>query len=221
MPIHVEMWLKGNFLISTLSALSSPSSLFWLTCRDFARGQSYLLSCSTFCLLGYIDTNSLLGEKMEIFFLQKMVYFALSVQINEVPNSVPQSRHRLAVADPSPQSPFIVICNSQVVLNYMSWSRKWNLEHCTCTVYSSLVEARTMMANIFLSHSYILVFLPKYLLSITLILICITRLSFHHIVRKSFLFPLHCIALQEKCHVRSTDNNNNFICTFGEEWIQI
>ena len=57
---------------------------------------------------------------MEFFFLQKMVYFALSVQINEVPNSVPQSRHRLAVADPSPQSPFIVICNSQVVLNYKS-----------------------------------------------------------------------------------------------------
>ena len=60
------------------------------------------------------------GKKWNFFLLQKMVYFALSVQINEVPNSVPQSRHRLVVADPSPQSPFIVICNSQVVLNYKS-----------------------------------------------------------------------------------------------------
>ena len=54
------------------------------------------------------------------------------------------------------------------------------------------------MGNIFLSHSYILVFLPKSLFSITLILICI--ILSHHIVRKSFLFPLHCIALQEKYH---------------------
>ena len=43
------------------------------------------------------------------------------------------------------------------------------------------------MDNLLLSHSYILVF-P---FSITLS---------RHVVRKSFLFPLHCIVLQEKCH---------------------
>ena len=56
--------------------------------------------------------------------------------------------------------------------------------------------------NVFLSHSYILIFLLKSLFTITLILICIT--VSHHIVRKSFLFPLHCIALQEKCHFLTT-----------------
>ena len=60
-------------------------------------------------------------------------------------------------------------------------------------------KLRTTMDNIFLSHFYILVFLPKSLFSITLTLICITTV-FCHIVRKSFFFPLHCIVLQEKCH---------------------
>ena len=43
---------------------------------------------------------------------------------------------------------------------------------------------------------YLYKFPPKSLFSITLILICIT--VSHHVVRKSFLFLLHCIALQEK-----------------------
>ena len=71
-----------------------------------------------------------------------------------------------------------------------------NTVHVHCILH--LLKARTTMDNIFLSHSYILVFPPKSLFSITLILICIT-LS-HHTVRKSFLFPLQCIVLQEKCH---------------------
>ena len=76
-------------------------------------------------------------------------------------------------------NPFIVVCNSQKPLH--------------------LLKARTTMDNIFLSHSYILVFPPKSLFSITLILICIT--VSRHIVRKSFLFPLHYIVLQEKCYL--------------------
>ena len=42
------------------------------------------------------------------------------------------------------------------------------------SVFLHLLKARTTMDNIFLSHSYILVFPPKSLFSITLILICIT-----------------------------------------------
>ena len=47
-----------------------------------------------------------------------------------------------------------------------------NIVHVQCSLH--LLKARTMMDNIFLSHSYILVFPPKSLFSITLILICIT-----------------------------------------------
>ena len=79
-----------------------------------------------------------------------------------------------------------------------------NIVHVQCTL--QLLKATgprwTIYNNIFLSHSYILVFLLKSLFTITLILICIT--VSHHIVRKSFLFPLHCIALQEKCHFLTT-----------------
>ena len=58
---------------------------------------------------------------------------------------------------------------------------------------SSLVEARTTMDNILLSHSYIFMFPPKSLFSKTLILICITlslvtllgnHFSFHFIARE-------------------------------------
>ena len=70
--------------------------------------------------------------------------------------------------------------------------------HVQCSLHS-LLKAWTTTDNIFLSHSYILtIFPPKSLFTITLKLICIT-LS-HHIVRESFLSPLHCIVLQEKCH---------------------
>ena len=47
-----------------------------------------------------------------------------------------------------------------------------NIVHVQCSLH--LLKARTMMDIIFLSHSYILVFPPKSLFSITLILICIT-----------------------------------------------
>ena len=72
-----------------------------------------------------------------------------------------------------------------------------NIVHVQCILH--LLKARTTMGNIFLSHSYILIFPPQSLFSITLILICITLPR--HIVRKQFLFPLHCIALQDKCHI--------------------
>ena len=68
------------------------------------------------------------------------------------------------------------------------------------SVYSSLDEARTTMANIFLSHSYILVFPPKSVFSITLTLICIT-LSFVTLLRNYFSF--HFIALRYKRNVIS------------------
>ena len=63
---------------------------------------------------------------------------------------------------------------------------------------SSLVEARATMDNIFLSHSYILVFRPKSLFSITLILICIT-LSLVTLLGNHFSF--HFIALRCKRNV--------------------
>ena len=62
------------------------------------------------------------------------------------------------------------------------------------------------MGNIFLSHSYILVFLPKSLFSITLILICIT-LSLITLLGNHFSF--HFIALHYKRNVMSDSNNNN------------
>ena len=54
------------------------------------------------------------------------------------------------------------------------------------------------MDNIFLSHSYILVFPPKSLFSITLTLICIT-LSFVTLLGNNFSF--HFIALSYKRNV--------------------
>ena len=56
------------------------------------------------------------------------------------------------------------------------------------------------MDNIFLSHSYILVFPPKSLFSITLILICIT-LSLVTLLGNHFSF--HFIALRYKRNVMS------------------
>ena len=57
-----------------------------------------------------------------------------------------------------------------------------------------------MMDNIFLSHSYILIFPPKSLFSITLILICIT-LSLVTLLGNNFSF--HFIALRYKRNVIS------------------
>ena len=57
-----------------------------------------------------------------------------------------------------------------------------------------LLKARTTTDNIFLSHSYILLFPPKSPFSMTLILICIT-LSLITLLRNHFSFPfitLHC-----------------------------
>ena len=112
---------------------------------------------------------------------------------------VPHSKHRLAVADPSPQSIYYNLQFTRIVRKTtcpVIENEIWNIVHVQCSLH--LLKARTMMDNIFLSHSYIFIFPPKSLFSITLILICIT--VSHHVVRKSFLFPLHCIALQEKCH---------------------
>ena len=47
-----------------------------------------------------------------------------------------------------------------------------NIVHVQCILH--LLKAGTTMDNIFFSHSYIFVFSPKYLFSITLILICTT-----------------------------------------------
>ena len=66
-----------------------------------------------------------------------------------------------------------------------------NIVHVQCILH--LLKARTTM-DIFLPHSYILVFLPKSLFSITLILICIT-LSLVTLLGNHFSFhfiALHC-----------------------------
>ena len=73
---------------------------------------------------------------------------------------VPHSKHRLVVADPSPQ-PFIAICNSK---NCKTTGPKveneiLNIVHVQCSLH--LLKARTTMDDIFLSHSYILVFPPN------------------------------------------------------------
>ena len=66
------------------------------------------------------------------------------------------------------------------------------------SVFFHLLKARTTMDNIFLSHSYILIFPPKYLFSITLILICIT-LSLFTLLGNHFSF--HFIAWRCKRNV--------------------
>ena len=71
-----------------------------------------------------------------------------------------------------------------------------NIVHVQCILH--LLKARTTMDNIFLSHSYILVFPPKSLFSITLILIYIT-LSLITLLRNHFFF--HFIALYYKRNV--------------------
>ena len=63
-----------------------------------------------------------------------------------------------------------------------------------------MLKARTTMDNIFLSHSYILIFPPKSLFSITLTLICIT-LSLITLLGNHFSF--HFIALRYKRNVIS------------------
>ena len=89
---------------------------------------------------------------------------------------VPHSRHRLVVVDPSPPIMhllwFAIIrknCKTTCpkVENEIS-----NIVHVQRILH--LLKARTTMDNIFFSHSYIFVFSPKYLFSITLILICTT-----------------------------------------------
>ena len=118
----------------------------------------------------------------------------IAVQGNWLSYPVPHSKHRLEVADPSPQIHllrFAIHKNCKTtcpkVENEIS-----NIVHVQCILH--LLKARTTMANIFLSHSYILVFLPKSLFSITLILICIT-LSLVPLLGNNFSFHLlHCIA---------------------------
>ena len=112
---------------------------------------------------------------------------------------VPHSRHRLAVADPSP-NPFITVCNLQ---NCKTTCPKvgneiLNIVHVQFILH--LLKTRTTMDNIFLSHSYILVFPPKSLFSITLTLICIT-LCLVTLLGNHFSF--HFIALLCKRNVIS------------------
>ena len=74
-----------------------------------------------------------------------------------------------------------------------------NIVHVQCILH--LLKARTTMDNIiFLSHSYLLVFLPKYLFSIILILICIT-LTLITLLGNHFSF--HFITLRCKRNVIS------------------
>ena len=104
-----------------------------------------------------------------------------------IPNPVLHSRHRLAVADPSLQIRLLQLTKivKLQVLNEIS-----NIfVHVQCSLH--LLKARTTMDNIFLSHSYILVFPPKSLFSITLILICIT-LSLVTLLGNHFS-SLHCV----------------------------
>ena len=92
--------------------------------------------------------------------------------------------------------------------------------HVQCNLH--VLKARTTMDNIFLSHSYILVFLPKSLFSITLILICIT-LSLVTLLGNHFSF--HFIALCYKRNVmcfktaftwlESFHGKGSLFCRFG------
>ena len=87
-------------------------------------------------------------------------------------------------------APKSIYCNSQ---NCKTTCTKVAMKtrifvHAQCSLH--LLKARTMMDNIFLS--YILLFLPKSLFSITLILICIT-LSLVTLLGNHFSF--HFIAL--------------------------
>ena len=114
---------------------------------------------------------------------------------------VPHSRHRLAVADPSPQSIYYNLQFTRIVRKTtcpVVENEIWNIVHVQCSLH--LLKARTMMDNIFLSHSYILTFPPKSLFSITLILICIT-LSLITLLGNHFSF--HFIALHCKRNVIS------------------
>ena len=82
-----------------------------------------------------------------------------------------------------------------------------NIVHVQCSLH--LLKAGTTMDNIFLSHSYTLVFSPKSLFSITLILICIT-LSLVTLLGNHFSF--HFIALRYK-------RNVIFLCLKQENWM--
>ena len=85
---------------------------------------------------------------------------------------VPHSRYRLVVMDPKLPIHLLRFANHK---NCKTTCPKEENEICGIVQYIlHLLKARTMMNNMFLSHSYILVFPPKSLFSITLILICIT-----------------------------------------------
>ena len=131
------------------------------------------------------------------FYLQfdKQPRWWISHKYCAFPNSVPQSRHRLEVADPSPQS---IYCKYSQNCKTMSIKLK--------VLYSAvftLLKAWTTMSNIFLSHSYILVFPPKSLFSITLTLIFITLSLVTLLIGNHFSF-WHFIALHYKRNVIST-----------------
>ena len=103
------------------------------------------------------------------------------------------------MVDPSPQS---IYCDLQCTKNCPKVENEISIiVHVECILH--LLKARAMMDNIFLSHSYILVFPPKSLFSITLILICIT-LSLVTLLGNNFSF--YFIAL------RCKRNHHFFAC---------
>ena len=119
---------------------------------------------------------------------------------------VPHSRHRLAVADPSPRSIYFSLQFTKKLKTTCPKVENENIVHVQFILH--LLKTRNMMANIFLSHSYILVFPPKSLFSITLILICIT-LSLVTLLGNHFSF--HFISLRYKRNVIFISYNTLFI----------
>ena len=100
-----------------------------------------------------------------------------------------------AVADPTVASnPFLAVCNFHKNRKTTCPKAKNEILNTCWKLY------RTTMDNMFLSHSYMLIFLPKSLFSIPLILICIT-LSFVSSLGNHFSF--HFIALRYKRNVMS------------------
>ena len=98
---------------------------------------------------------------------------------------VPHSRNRLVVADPKPpihSLHFAIHKNCKTTCPKVE-NEILNIVHVQCILH--LLKARTTM-DIFLSYSYILVFLPKSLFSITLINTNLhNTVSHHKFVRKS------------------------------------
>ena len=123
-----------------------------------------------------------------------------------ISNPVPHSRHRLMVVDPSPQTIYFNLQFTKIVKTTCPKVENeiLNIVHVQCSLH--LLKPRTTMDNIFLSHSYIPIFLPKSLFSITLILICITLSS---VTLLGNHFSFHFIAL---CYKRKLWNLVLFTC---------